>query len=115
LRVGRVSATAAGDVTFTVTDTTGSGGEIAIAGAEARLGSRARPSPYRALQVMLAPNGSRTITLRAPASVRAALHRALRNHSRVVRRPSITITRVATGGTRTLKPAVVQRRAGARR
>ena len=115
LRVGRVAATAAGDVTFTVTDTTGSGGEIAIAGAEARLGSRARPSPYRALQVMLAPNGSRTITLRAPASVRAALHRALRNHSRVVRRPSITITRVATGGTRMLKPAVVQRRAGARR
>jgi hypothetical protein len=110
LRVARVALTRAGDLRFTVTDTTGAGGVIAIAAAERRPGSKAKPSPYRVLRVTLAPNGSRKVTLRPPANVRAALRRALRTRSRVVRRPVIKITRVATGGKRTLKPRVVQRR-----
>jgi hypothetical protein len=61
---------------------------------------------YRAVNRPIQPGATARITLRVPARLRAALRRKLARSGRLVRRPRVTVTHVATGGTTAVRPRI---------
>ena len=61
---------------------------------------------YRAVARTIQPGARARITLRASAKLRRALKRRLAKNGRLVRRPRITVTNVATGGRATVRPRI---------
>jgi hypothetical protein len=66
---------------------------------------------YRAATRTIQPGARARITLRASAKLRRALKKRLAKNGRLVRRPRITVTNVATGGRRTVRPRIKVRAA----
>jgi Ca2+-binding RTX toxin-like protein len=71
-----------------------------------RIAARERGSRYRAVTRTIRPVATAGITLRVPAKLRAALRRKLEAKGRLVRRPRVTVTHVATGGKTTVRPRI---------
>jgi len=67
-------------------------------------GDRRVAARYRAVRAHLAPGARATLKLRAPAALRRYIASRLNRDGRVVRRPTVTATNVATGGLRRLRP-----------
>ena len=61
---------------------------------------------YRAVTRTIQPGTRARITLRASAKLRRALRKRLAKTGRLVRRPRITVTNVATGGRTTVRPRI---------
>jgi Ca2+-binding RTX toxin-like protein len=61
---------------------------------------------YRAVTRTIQPGSRARITLRASARLRRALRKRLAKTGRLVRRPGITVTNVATGGRTTARPRI---------
>jgi RTX calcium-binding nonapeptide repeat (4 copies) len=69
--------------------------------------TRARTARYKAVRTTIAVGARRTLRLRAPRALRAHIAARLTRTGRVVRRPTATVTNVATAGKRTVLPRLV--------
>jgi hypothetical protein len=62
--------------------------------------------PYRAATKTIQPGARARIRLRVSAKLGRALKKRLAKTGRLVRRPRITVTNVATGGRTTVRPRI---------
>jgi hypothetical protein len=69
--------------------------------------SGARTARYKVVKRTIAVGARVTLRLRAPRALRAHIAAGLSRARRVVRRPIVTVTNVATAGKRTLRPRLV--------
>ena len=69
-------------------------------------GGRGKALRYRTVTKVVAPGAKVTIALKAPLAVRRQIGRSLQPSGKVVRKPTLTIANLDTGGKRTLKPRV---------
>jgi Ca2+-binding RTX toxin-like protein len=71
-----------------------------------KAGGRGKSLRYRTVTKTIAPGAKVKIALKAPLAVRRQIARGLQRSGKVVRKPTLTIANVDTGGKRTLKPRV---------
>jgi hypothetical protein len=87
---------------------------IVIKGAAGeRLGRAGKTVRYRSVKKSIPAGGHVTLRLRAPRALRTQIAAKLERVGRVVRRPGVTVTNVATSGNRTVRPRLTLR-AGSR-
>ena len=87
---------------------------IVIKGAASeRLGRDAKTVRYRSVKKSIPAGGSLTLELRAPRNLRRRIAAKLDHAGRIVRRPGVTVTNVATSGKRSVRPRLTLR-AGSR-
>jgi RTX calcium-binding nonapeptide repeat (4 copies) len=70
----------------------------------------ARTGRYRIIRKAIPASGRVSMRLRAPRALRTLIVRDLKRLGRVARRPSVTVTNVATDGKRSVKPRLTLRR-----
>lgn len=91
----------------TLRNTSASTLSVSVRAAE-RLGS-SRTMRYRVVRKTIPAGGRATLRLRAPSALRARIARRLDRFGRVVRRPRVTVTNVATTGKLSVRPRLTLR------
>jgi Ca2+-binding RTX toxin-like protein len=87
---------------------------IVIKGAASeRFGRVGKTARYRSVKKSIPAGGHVTLRLRAPSALRTLIATKLDRVDRIVRRPQVTVTNVATSGKRTVRPRLTLR-AGSR-
>jgi hypothetical protein len=90
-------------LSVTITNTHTAPITVTVGGTESR-------SRYRAVKKTIAPGAKATFKLKTPSKLRKAITAKLKRHTKVARKPRVTVTNVATGGKSTVTARVTARR-----